>query len=365
MRALNWWDFQFETRQIPAISSAGTPYLKRVWWGMPQLPPPTLKCVFYLYHSVEDAKAGKPEGATGFLVGIQAQHNPSAVYPVAVTNWHAAVRSGASVVRVNKIAGGFDIFDLGPHDWLFEPGGHDLAVARLPLDAAIHDMVALSSNMFLSHEAMEMHEINAGEDVYLVGRFVDHAGIEKNVPAARFGHISMMPDGNIEQPNGSRLPSFCVDMNSRTGFSGSPVFVYRTIGQQVGHVSLNANQTFIYLLGIHWGQFPERWELRDKPRETAKEESLILDGKYVKGMSGMTCVIPAWEIWRLLELSGEVSYARAMEAASMANPKNPQIPVAETAESEPPTTEGDEQHRERFTSLLDAVARKRPPAGQT
>src|ERR1700730_10815269 len=48
--------------------------------------------------------------------------------------------------------------------------------------------------------------------------------------AARFGNISLLAsdDAPIEQPNQQRRPSHIFDMRSRPGFSGSPVFVYRT-----------------------------------------------------------------------------------------------------------------------------------------
>ena len=58
------------------------------------------------------------------------------------------------------------------------------------------------------------------------------AGVETNNPAMRFGNISLNPTP-IEQPNQSIKDSYCLDMNSRTGFSGSPVFMYRTPGSDV------------------------------------------------------------------------------------------------------------------------------------
>jgi hypothetical protein len=57
------------------------------------------------------------------------------------------------------------------------------------------------------------------------------------------------------------------------------------------------------LLGLHWGQFPEKWELRDKPKLIQESRrDLIVEGGYVEGMSGMTCVIPAWQIMEVLDM---------------------------------------------------------------
>jgi hypothetical protein len=59
------------------------------------------------------------------------------------------------------------------------------------------------------------------------------------------------------------------------------------------------------VLGIHFAQFPEMWEvtsagkLRDES-ESAKEP-LLTDGKYIRGLSGMTCVLPAWTIREVLD----------------------------------------------------------------
>ncbi len=52
--------------------------------------------------------------------------------------------------------------------------------------------------------------------------------------------------------------SYCVDMHSRSGFSGSPVFVYRTPGGDFSEKGVINLSRFMMFLGIHWGQFPEK-----------------------------------------------------------------------------------------------------------
>jgi hypothetical protein len=56
------------------------------------------------------------------------------------------------------------------------------------------------------------------------------------------------------------------------------------------------------VLGIHFAQFPELRELTDKQRLSESHEPLITEGKYVKGLSGMTCVLPAWTILEVLNM---------------------------------------------------------------
>jgi hypothetical protein len=115
-------------------------------------------------------------------------------------------------------------------------------------------------------------------------------------------------------------------MHSRTGFSGSPVFVYRTFGSDLDsdmfglhfdHLQIDEwgndmsrsgklrVKTLFNFLGIHWRQFPEEWEITPKKelaRKEAQRRGLLLEDAYIEGMSGMTCVIPAWQILEVLDM---------------------------------------------------------------
>lgn len=102
-------------------------------------------------------------------------------------------------------------------------------------------------------------------------------------------------------------------MNSRTGYSGSPVFIYRTPGFDLEKNLDEARRNkkvlldganYLALLGIHFSQFPEYWELKriKKDAAEASQKGLIIEGDYVRGLSGMTCVLPAWSIMDVLNL---------------------------------------------------------------
>jgi len=301
------------------VPTAGTAYRRSVTIGMPRIPPQVLSSTFYLYPSVEAAKAGDKFGGTGFFVAYPTgfPEAPSLLY--AVTNWHVAVRSGCSVMRVNTLHGGVDIFDFDPSEWEFPPGGPDLAVMphrKLGVRESVHQIVAIHLDMFLSRSDVPNLEINPGEDIFMVGRFVDHDGAASNVPSARFGNISVMPQ-ELLQPTGGRFESFVLDVHSRTGYSGSPVFVYRTFGSDLTTGEINTEQLtilgtisarpfdhFVKLLGLHWGQFPERWEIKNKEKRTIPPEAVLEQGdeRYIEGMSGMTLAIPAWDIRDFLDV---------------------------------------------------------------
>jgi hypothetical protein len=62
---------------------------------------------------------------------------------------------------------------------------------------------------------------------------------------------------------------------------------------------------FLGLLGIHFAQFSIRMDLESdnaSRRQAPHSAPLILEGAYVEGLSGMTCVLPAWSILEVLNL---------------------------------------------------------------
>lgn len=342
--AISAADFMTEGRWINALTPRGKACFKWLWTGLPRIPSQTLKSTVYLYHSVEDAEAGTDTGGTAFVVGVRIGEGEH-WHLYAVTNWHVACKKGCSVIRVNLMGGGTEVIDLGPEDWLFDPRGHDIAIARFPLKEGQHDVFFLPNDIFANDEVLARRNIGPGEDVFMVGRFIDAGGVQTNEPAVRFGNISMMPVP-IKQENGVTAPSYAVDMHSRSGFSGSPVFVFRKPGQDLSHGDIDLNDQFVFLLGIHWGQFPEIWQIHDGPGvapDHAGEISLKADAKYVSGLSGMTCVAPAQAINDLLDhpkfRAGRESASRQLAARRQviqANVPTPEGPPSFSASYQRP-----------------------------
>ena len=287
--------------------------------AMPKLKPYEwmLKNVFFLYPSRSDALAGKKFGGTGFFITVPAKRVPGWNHLFGVSNYHVACSQGFSVPRVNRRDGSVEVVDLGPEDWHFLPNGPDLAIALMPSwDRRYYDIEGMSLESVLTREDISRFEINAGDDVFMVGRFIDFDGIGSNVAALRFGHISIL-EAVVPYATGYKGPSTVIDMHSRTGFSGSPVFVYRTHGSIFApENSLMSGGHFLKLLGIHWCQFPELLELMETiDKETQPEALIRADKKYVQGMSGMTCVVPGQH---LLDLFASPSVKEVLEAADRA-----------------------------------------------
>ena len=209
---------------------------------MPKNPPSILNAIFYLFETAEDAKDGKNPVGTGFIVGWNKGRSlggPDHFY--AVTNWHVAVDESDAdsprypVIRLNNKSGTTEIIDLRAKDWRFIPTA---PTSRSCLSKSIPKILSWSyvpTDMFVQPEDIRGQEIAVGDDVFMIGLFVDHHGDAVNAPSSRFGNISVLPTSlsMIRQPTGLEAAAYVVDMHSRSGFSGSPVFMYRTPGQDL------------------------------------------------------------------------------------------------------------------------------------
>ena len=329
----------FEERPLRRETPHGGVFFRRRYGGMPKIPKNFLSSVFFLYKTREDAETATNEGGTGFIVPIRSA-DPCQSHLYFITNWHVAIKCGYPVVRLDTRSGEPAIFDFDCADWYFLTD-YDIAVVPVELDPGVHDAVAVPVNCFMQEEYAQEHDIGPGEDVFMIGKFIDHKGASRNVPALRFGNISMAP-APLEQANGNMADSYCIDMHSRSGYSGSPVFVYRTPGYDLGELlgaegessALMSGASLVALLGIHWGQFPEIWEIEpgDKPRHQDEGEGsqpLNRNNSRIKGVSGMTCVLPAWYILEVLNMP-KLKKKRDIEDARLRQTKG-DIPIAEAS----------------------------------
>ena len=258
----------------------------RVNVGMPQIHRNFLNSVFFLYRCKEDAEMGKNTGGTGFLTAVPSQDGHGHHY--GVSNWHIAVNKGCTVIRLNRIDGGKEIIETDPDAWEFDRK-NDLAAVPLSIRDPAHAAFFVGTQAFMSEGHAAQEEIGPGDDVFMIGRFVDLNEHEKNTPTVRFGHISTFPvdvDGKL---------SYCLDMHSRSGYSGSPVFWYRTPGSDLrwavtNQANFDLTSKFLFL-GVLWGQF---WEDIKDPETNELTP---------KGLSGMSCATPAWKLLELLDRS--------------------------------------------------------------
>ena len=146
-------------------------------------------------------------------------------------------------------------------------------------DSTTHKMSFFKEETFLTKDKVSNYNVGIGDEVFMIGRFINLQGTKTNRPAARFGSLSVMNTMIPIKKDGvtRRQESYAVEMRSRTGFSGSPVMLYRTKTTVLMDVPEEA-KAFSGLLGANWGYIND--ELG---------ENTWLNG-----------VVPAWKISELL-----------------------------------------------------------------
>jgi len=303
---------------------------------MPRLWKAYTNAVFFLHG--KDPKTGRlgPPSGSGVFINAHDPATESRSHIYAVTAAHVA-KGGHPIIRLNTKDSKSRPLELDADvDWVGAPW-EDIAVADVTDRFSANDQVAtIPSHHLLSPPWMEFFDIGIGEDGFMLGLFTSHAGKNRNMIAARFGNVSLLAveDEPIyhktEGFQAFKTPCHVFDLHSRPGFSGSPVFVYRTPEADIR--DLDAVQTkrvavhgrwdragggtrsmyitpdddgensFLRLLGVHVGQFHEKLRLK-KVSSTSVEvdDTSIHTGDTVRFPGSMTIVVPAWQILKLLE----------------------------------------------------------------
>lgn len=291
---------------------AGQLSIRWVPVGMPRILRGLERCVFFLYgHNPQTGNLSGP-GATGFFVSRASRTLAGLFHIYAVSNRHAVVNYPC--IRVNWGETGTRIIECDPTEWVWSDTD-DLAA----LD--VTDMILaddgrsvwggeLSSNnqwSFVTKDLASHHIVGIGDQTVMLGLFTDHARGARNVPVGRFGNLAALPDDTMPVSLGSRddlaRPAFLNDMRSRSGFSGSPVWIFKTPYDDMNEIGIGGvmqvarrPSAFLKLLGVHRGQFREETTIG-----LLEGSRALQSGDNIDIASSMTVVIPAWEIDMLLD----------------------------------------------------------------
>jgi hypothetical protein len=345
---------------------AGNAREKWVPFGMPALPPVYLNSVFYLLGA---SKNGPIPMGSGVLVGVSGRGGVSGLHIYAVTARH--VLNASNSMQINTFDGYSRPIPVNMDEWTYVEDREDLAVFDLTeeIDEKTDNISVLPYELFLKETDIGEYGINPGEEGFMVGLFSPHPGEKRNLPAPRFGCLSMLaserePIKQEQRDLGTTLvrPAFVFEIHSRPGFSGSPVYIYRTPTTNLAQLSPDGSwnlstykNLFLRLLGIHVGQFRE-------PAEVAKAEGYgpqpILDGDNAYLPSSMTIVVPAKQILELLDMKKLKDQREARDKSA-----KPSSMVQESAVAVPAADNPD--HKEDFMRLLNAAAQAKPEASKT
>jgi hypothetical protein len=237
---------------------------------------------------------GERAGGSGFMVSVPSEAGPDLYYSYVVTNSHVIREAKCDALRVNTRAGGTNVIDSTEEYWIHHPDGDDVAVLSISLDYETTDVKALPvDEWFVTQERVEYYKIGIGDEIVMPGRFVNHEGRMRNLPAARFGNIAMLPYEPVRTPRGLLQEVFLVECRSLPGYSGSPVFFsplpFSAVrqGRSVPHAML---------LGIDMGHLKDTMPVLDKKELTQGRRVPIEEDWVVETNTGMSCVIPAWKI---------------------------------------------------------------------
>jgi hypothetical protein len=401
-------DADFEHRFAWRSSPLEGRSLRWVPFGVPRLNPSFKRSVFFLYGvHPETGKIAGPSG-TGVLIGLPGLDHWHLTHFYAVTCQHVAPR-GHSIIRLNTKDGKSRMIEADADDWQWISGHDDLAALDVTerLDTSRDEYSVIPSNLLVTKEFVAREGLEIGEDGFMLGLFADLAGEARNLVAARFGNVSLLADDKtpVVQPNKSKRPSHIFDMRSRPGFSGSPVFIYRTpdgdlrqATQRGGDKSLRRmsrrpievigggdftsvidnswfhhaeddrerrDNTFLMLLGIHAGQYHDTVKAFKDRHGSGESDNLVRDGDEMRIPNSMAIVAPSWEILTRLDHPVLIEQRRKREAIMASKKKNEAEPeaIASKADASPPANDANPNHREDFTRLVGAAARKPEPEG--
>jgi hypothetical protein len=324
-----------------------------------------LDCAVYLYPSEQAARDGERAGGSGFVVGVQSDRTEDFYSLYIITNSHVVREARSTVVRVNTVKGGMEIYKSDISDWHHHPYGDDIAVMPVAIHGNIIKIAYVKSSFFVTKETIRDYDIGVGDDVFMVGRFITHEGKQKNLPSARFGNISMMPVEPLRHMRGINQESFVVEMRSIGGYSGSPVFVSidRSIGRPNSEKSKGieiGHPPDVWLLGVDWGHIQESYRVLDEGGARHPDNLMVITNTNMAG------VVPAWKVQELLNEEVLVNLRKNNENKVLEQrATKPKVDIALDAVEK---NEGDVLTRDDFFNALGKVTRplsKQPDQGNS
>lgn len=294
---------------------------------MPRIEQRIIGTSLYMYRTAQDAYQGSQRGGgSGVLVAQPCEFSESKMHLYAVTNAHV-VDDGGVVARASTRSGGTKVFDQSPVDWQVHSGRDDVAVSWLGTvptdeDQELHwvPRAWLASEADLGLVAQRTDRpwasgpVVAGEETFSVARFIGYDGVELNQPIVRFGNLSSPSVIPIAQPFPRRREqeSLLVEARSLAGYSGAPVFAYRTETYFDGGVP---PVDTALLLGIGWGHLKHPKDENDEYDVGVEKPGQPTPNRY---NAGIMAVVPAWKLADLLD-DPKVAAARRKYEEDAAN----------------------------------------------
>lgn len=318
-----------------------------------------LECVVFI--GTEKHGPFSPVG-TGFLTGYERDEY---IYFFLVTANHVVdlVAGDKISIRMNRKDGTCGTIQLEKRFRIYSERD-DLAVFHIPdlssgfevktwpLDRKRRDYV--HQNTYLP---------TVGDEVVTVGLYTSHYGKSKNIPVARIGNIAMLPSEPVRTDSGY-VEAYLIEVRSIAGLSGSPVFLQIPRIRVENDTPQLLDHDISLLLGVMIGyhiveskedqiEVPQFQEFREAGAPQMTERN-----------TGFAVVIPEDRLFELME-SEEMSKRLDALVTEHFKKSGFRRAGASSAKAQAEPSDANPDHKEDFTSLLNAAAKGKPQAGQT
>lgn len=262
-----------------------------------QIPEEIRKSVFFVLFLTKD---GYKLAGTGFFVSMPVADDPNRMFIYLITARHVIVEAkrasidGKIWLRVNTKTG-FEYVVTEGSAWHThsEDSSIDAAVLSWAPDSTHFDYMTIPNSLIVNEEIISKEAIGIGDEVFLVGLFVNHHGRKKNIPIVRVGNIAAMPEEPVVTRLFGDMEAYLIEARSIGGLSGSPVFVYLP-GVRVRGNALGMGGRAFYWLGLMHGH----WDL-----PILKEDMVVEDSVSKEAVNmGIGVVVPATKILEVINI---------------------------------------------------------------
>lgn len=325
----------------------------------------------------------RPEG-TGFLVGYTEDefdfgYLVTAGHVVWPQRWRPSSSQHKELyIRVNTKGASPMVIKTEPPEWFFHqdkridicaiPTMRSTPETTLPKDQET-DIVFINLPSMLGRN---VSPLDLGDEVFMPGAFIGRIGERRNIPIIRTANIAAMPEEPISYGS-PRRSAFLIETKSLGGSSGSPIFFnmeeIRPIRRVTRRVAPLINQApdptgyprsshvmpyFLVgmFLGSHSGQYSEDF--------LSEEDSDIKPPKDADFNAGIGVAMTGEDIFDFIANDPRLKKKRALELEFLRKASGYRPASASRGVSR-----GNERHREDFTSLLNAAAKKKLRDDQT
>jgi hypothetical protein len=318
-----------------------------------------------VFFGAPSPKTGDIEfGGTGFLV---AYREDNFGFGYLVTARHVAKRITPDlgvVARVNDKEGASVPFTIDEIFWAYHPDPSvDVAVTTCSISVQDYDVTYLDISEHVN-PGRDSFRVVCGDPISIIGLFHLHPGSSRNTPIVHSGNIALLPDPRECIPVKDRasnailkMEAYLVEAQTLEGLSGAPVLhremvALRTFPEHNGGPVIAA--TGAQLLGVYSGA----WEGEPSPAITSDRKW----GPDRRIPVGMGIVVPATRIWEVIMNDPELKKRRDLTHQQRLAAR---AAVTDSAFPDPQSDDVEPNHRERFTALLGAAARKQTQDDQT